>query len=136
MPDAPARRFFLWTYGLKKIHVFLMQRSSFHASETLDSLAASGVLKDKRVLIRSDLNVPRNDEGAITNDARIVASLPAIKTALLAGAAVMVDESSWAVLRKAFLRPEEFSAGRCRSLGGTAWPRRYQLFRIGSTALR
>ena len=38
--------------------------------KTLDSLAASGALKDKRVLIRSDLNVPRNDEGAITNDAR------------------------------------------------------------------
>jgi len=68
--------------------------------KTLDSLAASGVLKDKRVLIRSDLNVPRNDEGAITNDARIVASLPAIKTALLAGAAVMVT-------KEGVLRPED-----------------------------
>ena len=97
--------------------------------KTLDSLAASGVLKDKRVLIRSDLNVPRNDEGAITNDARIVASLPAIKTALLAGAAVMTTMT--AICTTAMRRTSSttrfasgrFSAGRCRSLGGTAWPR-------------
>lgn len=57
---------------------------------TLESLAQKGLLAGKRVLIRSDLNVPRNDEGAITNDARIVASLPAIRMALAAGAAVMV----------------------------------------------
>lgn len=74
--------------------------------KTLDSLAASGVLKDKRVLIRSDLNVPRNDEGAITNDARIVASLPAIKTALLAGAAVMVT-SHLGRPKVGVLRPED-----------------------------
>ena len=93
--------------------------------KTLDSLAASGVLKDKRVLIRSDLNVPRNDEGAITNDARIVASLPAIKTALLAGA----------VLRKAFCARKIL----CRSLPiawGNCLAEKYRLFRIGSTALR
>lgn len=57
---------------------------------TLESLAQKGLLAGKRVLIRSDLNVPRNDQGAITNDARIVASLPAIRLALAAGAAVMV----------------------------------------------
>lgn len=74
--------------------------------KTLDSLAASGVLKDKRVLIRSDLNVPRNGEGAITNDARIVASLPAIKTALLAGAAVMVT-SHLGRPKEGVLRPED-----------------------------
>lgn len=74
--------------------------------KTLNSLAASGVLKDKRVLIRSDLNVPRNDEGAITNDARIVASLPAIKTALLAGAAVMVT-SHLGRPKEGVLRPED-----------------------------
>lgn len=74
--------------------------------KTLDSLAASGVLKDKRVLIRSDLNVPRNDEGVITNDARIVASLPAIKTALLAGAAVMVT-SHLGRPKEGVLRPED-----------------------------
>ena len=35
--------------------------------KTLDSLAASGVLKDKRVLIRSDLNVPRNEVEQFTD---------------------------------------------------------------------
>jgi len=46
-------------------------------------------LAGKRVLIRQDLNVPvQNDQ--ITNDARIVASLPTIKLALQKGAAVMV----------------------------------------------
>ncbi len=46
-------------------------------------------LKGKRVLIREDLNVPMK-EGEITNDARIQATVPSIKQALKAGAAVMV----------------------------------------------
>ncbi len=46
-------------------------------------------LQGKRVLIREDLNVPVKD-GKVTSDARIVASLPAIKLALEKGAAVMV----------------------------------------------
>lgn len=57
---------------------------------TLESLAKAGSLAGKRVLIRSDLNVPRDDEGRITNEARIIASVPAIRLALDAGAAVMV----------------------------------------------
>ena len=44
----------------------------------------------KRVLIRSDLNVPQDERGAITDDTRIRASLPAIESALDRGAAVMV----------------------------------------------
>ncbi|RCS58695.1 phosphoglycerate kinase [Parvibium lacunae] len=44
----------------------------------------------KRVLIRSDLNVPQDDAGRITDDTRIRASLPAIELALKGGAAVMV----------------------------------------------
>jgi phosphoglycerate kinase len=46
-------------------------------------------LQGKRVLIREDLNVPVKD-GAVTSDARILASLPTIKLALEKGAAVMV----------------------------------------------
>jgi len=56
---------------------------------TLSSLAKSGALAGKRVFIRSDLNVPLKD-GKITEDTRIRASVPAIRMALDAGAAVMV----------------------------------------------
>lgn len=46
-------------------------------------------LAGKRVLIRSDLNVPVKD-GKVTSDARIRASLPTIEAALKQGARVMV----------------------------------------------
>ena len=46
-------------------------------------------LKGKRVLIRSDLNVPVKD-GKVTSDARINASMATINFALNAGAKVMV----------------------------------------------
>ena len=46
-------------------------------------------LQGKRVLIRQDLNVPVKD-GVITSDARLRASLPTLKQALEAGAAVLV----------------------------------------------
>jgi phosphoglycerate kinase len=57
---------------------------------TLAQLAAAGQLAGQRVFIRSDLNVPLDDGGQITEDTRIRASLPAIRIALDAGAAVMV----------------------------------------------
>ena len=47
-------------------------------------------LKNKRVFIRADLNVPQDDAGNITDDTRIRASIPAIRFALDKGAAVMV----------------------------------------------
>ena len=53
-------------------------------------LCANGQAKGKRVFIRADLNVPQDDEGNITEDTRIRASLPCIRMALEAGAAVMV----------------------------------------------
>ena len=56
----------------------------------LSELAASGQLAGKRVFIRADLNVPQDDSGAISDDTRIRASIPAIEMALKAGAAVMV----------------------------------------------
>lgn len=42
------------------------------------------------MFIRADLNVPQDDQGHITEDTRIRASVPAIELALKAGAAVMV----------------------------------------------
>lgn len=57
---------------------------------TLEALAKSGQLKGKRVFIRSDLNAPHNEAGEITNETRLIASVPAIKMALEGGAAVMV----------------------------------------------
>jgi phosphoglycerate kinase len=56
----------------------------------LTDLAAKNELKGKRVFIRSDLNVPQDDDGNITDDTRIRASIPAIELALKSGAAVMV----------------------------------------------
>jgi phosphoglycerate kinase len=56
----------------------------------LSDLIAKGQLKGKRVFIRADLNVPQDDNGNITEDTRIRASIPCIQMALDAGAAVMV----------------------------------------------
>jgi phosphoglycerate kinase len=53
-------------------------------------LVSQGKLQGKRVFIRADLNVPQDDNGNITEDTRIRASVPAIQQALEAGAAVMV----------------------------------------------
>jgi phosphoglycerate kinase len=53
-------------------------------------LIDQGRVQDQRVLIRADLNVPQGDDGRITDDTRIRASLPCIRMALDAGAAVMV----------------------------------------------
>lgn len=58
--------------------------------QTLSALAKADQLKGKRVFIRSDLNVPLNDQGIITEDTRVRASVPAIKMALEAGAAVLL----------------------------------------------
>jgi len=46
-------------------------------------------LETKRVFIRSDLNVPLDDAGRITDDTRIRASLDAYRLALSKGAALM-----------------------------------------------
>lgn len=58
--------------------------------KTLEQLAANGELAGKRVMIRSDLNAPHDEAGNIINETRLVASVPAIRMALDAGAAVMV----------------------------------------------
>ena len=53
-------------------------------------LCADGRVRGQRVFIRADLNVPQDDAGHITEDTRIRASVPCIRMALDAGAAVMV----------------------------------------------
>ena len=53
-------------------------------------LCANGQAAGLRVFIRADLNVPQADDGSITEDTRIRASVPCIQMALAAGAAVMV----------------------------------------------
>jgi phosphoglycerate kinase len=49
-----------------------------------------GRVRGQRVFIRADLNVPQDNDGRITEDTRIRASVPCIRMALDAGAAVMV----------------------------------------------
>ena len=49
--------------------------------QTLESLAKQGALAGKRVLIRSDLNAPRDEAGNITDETRLIASVPAIRLA-------------------------------------------------------
>jgi phosphoglycerate kinase len=56
----------------------------------LSDLIAAGQVAGKRVFIRADLNVPQDDAGNITEDTRVRASVPCVKAALDAGAAVMV----------------------------------------------
>ena len=53
-------------------------------------ICAQGKASGQRVFIRADLNVPQDDNGNITEDTRIRASIPCIQMALDAGAAVMV----------------------------------------------
>ena len=53
-------------------------------------LIAQRRVAGQRVFIRADLNVPQDDAGRITEDTRIRASVPCIRMALDAGAAVMV----------------------------------------------
>jgi phosphoglycerate kinase len=57
-------------------------------------LIAAGRVAGKRVFIRADLNVPQDNSpegrGRITEDTRIRASVPCVRMALDAGAAVMI----------------------------------------------
>jgi phosphoglycerate kinase len=58
--------------------------------KTVQDLISAGDLRGKRILVRSDLNVPLNPEGIITDDGRVRASLPTIKALAEAGARVIV----------------------------------------------
>jgi phosphoglycerate kinase len=59
------------------------------AVPTLEGLLAEGA-SGRGVLVRSDLNVPLNDVGAITDPGRITASVPTLKALVEAGAKVVV----------------------------------------------
>ena len=83
---------------------------------TLEKLAQSGELKGKRVLIRCDLNAPHDAEGHIPNETRLVASVPAIRTALDAGAAVMVM-SHLGRPTEGTVRPEDSLAQVAKRMG-------------------
>jgi len=72
-------------------------------------------LRGKRVFIRADLNVPVED-GGITDDTRIRASVPGIQQALKAGAAVMVT-SHLGRPTEGTLKPEDSLAPVARRLG-------------------
>jgi phosphoglycerate kinase len=63
-------------------------------------------LRGKRVFIRADLNVPIED-GRITDDTRIQASVPAIRLALGQGAAVMVTSHLGRPREGEPLKPED-----------------------------
>jgi phosphoglycerate kinase len=57
--------------------------------KTLDDLLTEGI-SGRGVLVRSDLNVPLDDEGNITDSGRIIASVPTLKALSDAGAKVIV----------------------------------------------
>lgn len=59
------------------------------AMKTLQQLLDEGV-EDRHVLVRSDFNVPLDEEGNITDTGRIDASLPTLKALLEGGAKVIV----------------------------------------------
>ena len=87
-------------------------------------LCAQGKVQGRRVFIRADLNVPQDDHGRITEDTRIRASLPCIREALQAGAAVMVT-SHLGRPTEGTLRPEDSLqpvADRLSELLGQAVP--------------
>ncbi|MDO5625543.1 MAG: phosphoglycerate kinase [Pseudomonadota bacterium] len=79
-------------------------------------LCAQGAAQGKRVFIRADLNVPQDEAGAITEDTRIRASVPAVQMALDAGAAVMVT-SHLGRPSEGELRPQDSLAPVAQRLG-------------------
>jgi phosphoglycerate kinase len=79
-------------------------------------LIAQGRVAGQRVFIRADLNVPQDDAGRITEDTRIRASVPCIRMALDAGAAVMVTSHLGRPTEGAF-KPEDSLAPVAARLG-------------------
>jgi phosphoglycerate kinase len=82
----------------------------------LSDLVAQGSVRGKRVFIRADLNVPLDEAGRISEDTRIRASVPAIRMALDAGAAVMVTSHLGRPSEGKF-KPEDSLAPVAKRLG-------------------
>jgi phosphoglycerate kinase len=76
----------------------------------------SGFAENRRVFIRADLNVPQADDGSITEDTRVRASVPCIQMALAAGAAVMVTSHLGRPTEGEF-KPEDSLAPVAKRLG-------------------
>jgi phosphoglycerate kinase len=79
-------------------------------------LISQGRVSGRRVFIRADLNVPQDDAGRITEDTRIRASVPCVKMALDAGAAVMVTSHLGRPTEGAF-KPEDSLAPVAARMG-------------------
>ena len=79
-------------------------------------LCAQGKAQNQRVFIRADLNVPQADDGSITEDTRVRASVPCIQMALAAGAAVMVTSHLGRPTEGEF-KPEDSLAPVAKRLG-------------------
>ncbi|WP_295520716.1 phosphoglycerate kinase [Limnohabitans sp. Rim8] len=79
-------------------------------------LCAQDQVQNQRVFIRADLNVPQADDGSITEDTRIRASVPCIQMALAAGAAVMVTSHLGRPTEGEF-KPEDSLAPVAKRLG-------------------
>jgi phosphoglycerate kinase len=79
-------------------------------------LVQQGQVAGKRVFIRADLNVPQDEQGRVTEDTRIRASVPCIEMALKAGAAVMVTSHLGRPTEGAF-KPEDSLAPVAQRLG-------------------
>jgi phosphoglycerate kinase len=79
-------------------------------------LVAAGRAAGRRVFIRADLNVPLDADGRITEDTRVRASMPCIRLALEAGAAVMVT-SHLGRPTEGLFRPEDSLAPVARRIG-------------------
>ncbi|MCH9700720.1 MAG: phosphoglycerate kinase, partial [Actinomycetia bacterium] len=62
---------------------------SLPSIKSLDDLLSEGVA-GRGVLVRSDLNVPLDDDGDIADSGRIIASVPTLKALSDAGAKVVV----------------------------------------------
>jgi phosphoglycerate kinase len=102
----------------------------------LSDLISADQLQGKRVFIRADLNAPQDAAGNITEDTRIRASVPAIRQALDAGAAVMVT-SHLGRPTEGELRPQDSLAPvaqRLSELLGQPVPLRQNWLDSGATA--